>query len=159
MISLLVAHDKNYVIGFQNAMPWHIPEELQYFKKVSMNKAVIMGRKTFESIGRPLPGRLNIVITRNEDYEAEGITVVHSLEDALEAAKDYSEEKVVIGGAEIFKLALPIADRLYSTVIDHEFEGDTYFPSYKNDWKVVSASEDHFTKDGIQYTYYVFERL
>ena len=87
MISLLVAHDVQRVIGKDNQMPWHIPEELAYFKKMTMGKAIVMGRKTFESIGRPLPGRLNIIVTRNESYEAEGITVVHDLQTAIQKAK------------------------------------------------------------------------
>ena len=101
MISLLVAHDLGRVIGKDNEMPWYIPEELQYFKEKTMGKAMIMGRKTFESIGRPLKGRLNIVITRNTDYEADGVTVVHDMDSAVKLAKDYADEVMVIGGAEI----------------------------------------------------------
>lgn len=128
MISLIVAHDNNRVIGYENAMPWHLPGDLQYFKEQTMGKPMIMGRKTFESIGRPLPGRRNIVITRNRDYEAEGIEVVYSLDEALQLAQG-AEEIMIIGGQQIFTESLPIADRLYITHIDHEFVGDTYFPS------------------------------
>lgn len=158
MISMLVAHDLNRVIGFENRMPWHIPEELAYFKKISMGKAIIMGRKTFESIGRPLPGRLNIVVTRNEAYEAEGAVVVHNLDEAIEKGKKYSEEIVIIGGAQLFELAIEFADRIYSTVIRKEFQGDTYFPAYGSGWKLVSESEDHFMEDSTPFSYFIYER-
>lgn len=157
MISLIVAHDKNRVIGYENTMPWHLPGDLKYFKETTMGKPLIMGRKTFESIGRPLPGRRNIVITRNKEYEHEGIEVVSSLEDALKLAGDV-EEIMVIGGEQIFKLTLPIADRLYVTLINHEFEGDTYFPEYGDEWKVVSKSELQHAKEGYTFQYVVFER-
>ena len=111
-------------------MPWHIPEELKYFKEVTMGKAIVMGRKTYESIGRPLPGRLNIIITRNEGYSVEGAEVLHDLNAAIERGKEYSEEVVIIGGAEIFNLSMPMADRLYITVIRNSYEGDTFFPEY-----------------------------
>lgn len=158
MISLLVAHDVNRVIGVNNEMPWHIPEELAYFKKVTMGKAIVMGRKTFESIGRPLPGRLNIVLTRNDGYAADGVEVFRELNEAIERGKQYAEEVVIIGGAEIFNLAMDIADRLYITVIEHAYEGDTFFPNYGDEWNLQSTSEQQMTKDGITYTYLVYER-
>jgi len=157
MISLIVAHDKNRVIGYNNQMPWHLPGDLQYFKETTMGKPLIMGRKTFESIGRPLPGRRNIVITRNKEYHHEGIEVASSLEEALKLAGN-EKEIMVIGGEQIFKLALPIADRLYITQIYHEFKGDTYFPEYGDEWKIVSASEKYETKEGYTYQYLVYER-
>lgn len=158
MISLLVAYDLNRVIGIDNKMPWHIPEELKYFKKVTMGKAMVMGRKTFESIGRPLPGRLNIIVTRNKEYEADGVEVFHDLQKAIERGKEYSEEVVIIGGAEIFNLSIDFADRLYITIIRKEYEGDTFFPEHDDRWKLVSQSEDHFTKEGIPYSYLVYDR-
>lgn len=158
MISLLVAHDLNRVIGIDNKMPWHIPEELGYFKKVTMGKSVVMGRKTFESIGRPLPGRLNIIVTRNEGYSANGVEVVHNLDSAVERGKQFSDEVVIIGGAEIFNLSMEIADRLYITVIRNEYEGDTFFPEYGDDWKLVSESEEQHTKEGITYTYLIYDK-
>lgn len=158
MISLIVAHDKNRVIGYENQMPWHLPEELQYFKKMTMGKPIVMGRKTFESIGKPLPGRRNIVISRNEDYKVDGVEVVNSLEKGLQLVKDV-EEVMVIGGEQIFKLALPMADRLYITLINHEFKGDTFFPFYdEKDWKLTSESEAYETKEGYTYTYKIFDR-
>ena len=158
MISLIVVHDLNRVIGQNNKMPWHIPNELAYFKEKTMGKAIVMGRSTFESIGRPLPGRLNIVITRNTSYEVEGVTVVHSIEEAIEAANNHHEEVMIIGGEQIFKEVLPYADLLYITLIEHEFEGDTFFPSYEQEWEVISTSEQHTTDSGIKYTYMLYKR-
>lgn len=159
MISLLVAYDLNRVIGIDNKMPWHIPEELKYFKKVTMGKAMVMGRKTFESIGRPLPGRLNIIVTRNKDYVADGAEVFHDLHKAIERAEVYSDEVVIIGGAEIFKVTMDIADRLYITVIRKEFDGDTFFPEIDDSWKLVSQSADQFTEDGIPYSYLIYDKM
>lgn len=158
MISLIVAHDLNKVIGVNNTMPWHIPEELGYFKKMTMGKAMIMGRKTYESIGRPLPGRETIVITRNDSYKEEGITVVHELEEAIKIAEKYSDEVMIIGGAEIFRISLAYADRLYITLIDHAFEGDTFFPEYDGDWTLTSASDEQKSTDGTTYQYLIYER-
>ncbi|RUL55616.1 type 3 dihydrofolate reductase [Lysinibacillus antri] len=157
MISLIVAHDKNRVIGYENKMPWHLPGELKYFKEQTMGKPMIMGRKTFDSIGRPLPGRRNIIITRNENYQAEGIEVVSSLEEALQLAGDV-EEIMIIGGEQIFKMALPIADRLYITHIENEFPGDTYFPLYGEKWELVSKSEPVEATDGYSFTYCIYDR-
>lgn len=155
MISLIVAHDKNHVIGLNNEMPWHLPGDLAYFKKTTMGKPIIMGRNTFESIGRPLPGRRNIVITRNTAYTAEGIEVVHSVEDALELVKD-QEEIMVIGGQQIFTEVLPLADRLYITKIDFEFEGDTFFPAY--DGWVEKTTTENFVGDGFTFKYVIYEK-
>jgi dihydrofolate reductase len=158
MISLLVAHDPNRVIGINNDLPWHIPEDLAYFKKMSMGKAMVMGRKTFESIGRPLPGRLSIIVTRNEAYTAEGAVVVHNLNDAITRAEEYAEEVMIIGGAEIFRTALEIADRLYITYIQKQYEGDTFFPSYGPDWKLITTSQEYMTDDEIPYSFRVYEK-
>ena len=128
IISLIVAIGKNNVIGDKNTIPWKLPADIRYFKEKTMGKPVVMGRKTFESIGKPLPGRENIIITRDPDYKAEGCTVVHSVDEAVKAAEG-SEELMVIGGAQIYKEFFPIANKLYITNIDKEFEGDTYFPS------------------------------
>jgi dihydrofolate reductase len=158
LISLLVAHDPNRVIGVNNELPWHIPEDLAYFKKMSMGKAMIMGRKTYESIGRPLPGRLSIIVTRNKEYKAEGTVVVHDLKDAIARAEEFAEEVMIIGGAEIFREAFDIANRLYITCIQKNFKGDTFFPTYGPEWKLVSASEEYLTKDGIPYSFLIYER-
>lgn len=158
MISLIVAHDLNRVIGHENKMPWHIPSELAYFKEKTMGKAIVMGRNTFESIGRPLPGRLNIVITRNQSYHQEGVTVVHTIEEAIALARKYHDEVMVIGGEQIFKEVLPYADLLYVTCIEYQFEGDTYFPPYDNDWKLASESELMTTDNGLRYRYLIYQR-
>lgn len=157
MISLMVAHDPDYVIGKDNQLPWHIPEDLAYFKKHTIGKGMVMGRNTFESIGRPLPKRRNIVVTRNERYEAQGVDVVHTLEDGIRLASAEHEEVMVIGGEQIFRAALPIADRLYITLIHRPFPGDTFFPEYGREWKLVSESERH-DSGGIPFSYLVYER-
>ena len=156
MISLIVAHDKNRVIGYENGMPWHLPGDLKYFKEMTIGKPVIMGRKTFESIGRPLPGRRNIVITRNKDYHAEGIETVASLDEAL-ALTHGAEEQMIIGGEQIFTMALPLADKLYITLIDHEFTGDTFFPAYDG-WTLTSSREPITAPEGYTFTYCIYEK-
>ncbi|MGM9966299.1 MAG: dihydrofolate reductase [Rummeliibacillus sp.] len=158
MISLIVAYDENRVMGYNNKMPWHLPGDLAYFKKTTMGKPMIMGRKTFESIGKALSGRTNIVITRDPNYKAEGIVVAHSFEEALEIAKKEEKEIMVIGGEQIFRLALPIADVLYVTKIQHTFQGDTFFPKFGNEWKKVSESETFETKEGIKFAYFIFKK-
>ena len=157
MISLIVAHDNNNVIGYENGMPWHLPGDLKYFKDKTMGKPMIMGRKTFESIGRPLPGRRNIVITRDENYQADGIEMVTSLEGALALAGDVPEI-MIIGGEQIFRLSMDIADRLYITKINHAFNGDTYFPEYKQDFVEVSSEEPETAPEGYTFQYQIFER-
>ena len=132
-LALIVAQGKNRVIGHQNRLPWHLPEDLRYFKQVTLGKPIIMGRKTFESIGKPLPGRTNIVISRDVQWTAENIKVVRSLEEAIETAKaqalmDGVEESVVIGGAQIYAQSLASVDRLYLTQVEAKLEGDAYFP-------------------------------
>lgn len=141
MLSLIVAMSRNRVIGHQNQLPWHLPEDLKHFKATTMGNPIIMGRKTFESIGRPLPGRENIVVTRNPAYREEGVIVVHSLAEAIKACGD--RDAFVIGGAQLYQDALPLADRLYVTLIDQDFAGDTYFPEidWEKDYTVVEESE------------------
>lgn len=159
MISLIVAHDPERVIGYQNKLPWHIPGDLAYFKEKTMGKAMVMGRNTFESIGKALPGRKSIVVSRNPNYHAEGAVVTTSLVDAVNIAKDHHEEVMVIGGEQIFRTILPQADRLYITFIQKSFKGDTYFPPYsENDWILTEASEEMQTSDGIPYVYLVYDR-
>jgi len=146
-------------MGKDNTMPWHIREDLAYFKKMTMGKAMVMGRKTFESIGRVLPGRLTVIVSRNANYEAEGAKVVTDFEQAINIASDYADEVMVIGGGEIFKLALPIADRLYVTLIEKEYEGDTYFPDYGEEWNIIEESEEKINDDGTQYKFLVYEKV
>lgn len=154
--------DKNRLIGKGGDMPWHIPSDLKYFKRVTMGKPVIMGRKTFDSLGKPLPGRPNIVVTRNKDWSVEGVQVASSLEEAFDLAKEHSTEEImVVGGASLCAQAMPSTDRLFLTIIDHEFEGgDTWLKSYEADeWHEVSREEhDESGEGGYRYTYYVLER-
>lgn len=122
-------------------MPWHLPNDLAYFKKTTMGKPIIMGRKTFESIGRPLPGRENIVLTNNQEYKQDGVTVRHSIEDILHNRAD-DEELMIIGGATLYEQSLPHVDKMYITYIDEVFEGDTFFPEINNEeWELVSEEK------------------
>lgn len=141
MISIIVAHTKNMVIGKDGGMPWHLPADLQYFKRVTMGKPIIMGRKTFESIGRPLPGRKNIVITKNTDLSLPaGVVKCASIEDAKVLVQN--EDAFIIGGGSIYKASIAHADRLYITLIDAEIEGDTYFPKYDlNNYQLIESTE------------------
>ncbi|SHQ82947.1 dihydrofolate reductase DfrA [Mycobacteroides abscessus subsp. abscessus] len=157
MISLLWAMDENRAIGRNNQLPWHLPEDLKYFKRVTMGKPIAMGRKTYDSIGRPLPGRENIVITRNQGVTIEGCTVIHDVKDLL---KRDDEELFVIGGAEIFKEILPFADRLYVTEIREEFEADTFFPEYNlSDWELIESIPGvKDEKNPYDYEFLVYQR-
>ncbi len=160
MISLLVAMDQHRLIGKDNQLPWHLPQDLAYFKKVTMGHKIIMGRKTFESIGRPLPGRENIIVTRDMTYTQPGCTILHSIEEIIALSSRSNEEVFVIGGAEIFKEILPVSDRLYITEIDHEFEGDTYFPERKHsEWIKVSAERGIMDeKNPYDYQFVIYEK-
>jgi len=139
-VILVAAMSTNGVMGRGNAIPWHIPEDLQWFKKITWGKPIVMGRKTFESIqSKPLPGRHNIILTRQMDFQADHCQVVHSVETALKAA-DSSEEVMIIGGAELYRQFLPIAHRLYLSIVHQVYEGDVYFPSLDwSEWVIVSA--------------------
>jgi dihydrofolate reductase len=152
IVSLIVATDRNGLVGRANELPWHLPADLKHFRAITMGKPIIMGRKTQESIGKPLPGRSNIVITRDRNFQAPGCTVVHSVEAALAAAEN-AEEVMIIGGARLYEQLLPQADRIYLTRIDHEFEGDTWFPEWQpGQWKEVER-EDHVPDDRNPYHY------
>lgn len=141
MISIIVAVAKNGVIGDKNTLLWHLREDMIHFRTTTSGHPVVMGRKTYDSIGRPLPKRTNVVITRDTNLAIEGCTVVHSLEEAV-AMFDKSEEVFIIGGAQIYAQALAVADRIYLTVIDKEYEGDTSFPEIDySAWKEISREE------------------
>jgi dihydrofolate reductase len=127
LISMVVAATENDVIGRDNGMPWHLPDDLKYFKARTMGKPMLMGRKTFESIGKPLPGRASVVLTRDPAWHAPGVVIVRSLDEALRWAQDMPE-LCVIGGAEVFRLAMPLARRLFLTRIHTSIDGDTFFP-------------------------------
>jgi dihydrofolate reductase len=137
-MEIVVAMTDNFVIGLNGEMPWHLPADLQHFKKLTSDAAIVMGRRTWESIGRALPNRTNIVITRQEGYEASGATVVHSLDDAM---KEAGNQKVfIIGGGEIYKSALELATSLHITRIHTTIEGDTFFPNFDTDvWSLAES--------------------
>ncbi|MGB7933581.1 MAG: dihydrofolate reductase [Gammaproteobacteria bacterium] len=140
-IAIVVAMADNRVIGCDNGLPWHLPADLRYFRQVTHGKPVLMGRKTHESIGRPLPERTNIVVTRDRSYEAPGCIVVHSIESALKAAGDH-EEVMVIGGTDFYRQLLPTADRIYLTRVHAEFEGDARFPELDEcEWREIERMD------------------
>lgn len=140
-MSFIVAMDRNRVIGKNNQLPWHLPADLAYFKRVTSGHTIVMGRKTFESIGRPLPNRRNIVLTRNAGYKADGCEVVHAVENVVELCKQ-EDECFVIGGSELFSLFWNDVDRLYVTYIDEDIPGDTYFPEIDiEQWQLLSSEQ------------------
>ena len=160
-ISLLVAASENNVIGKDNQLPWHLPNDLKYFKNLTWGMPILMGRKTFDSIGKPLPGRKSIVITRNTDWQHENVDVVHSIEEAVKEAESYGVKEVfVIGGAEIFTTSLSTAKRIYLTRIHHDFDGDVFFPAIsENEWRLVSSRYCEADEKNIyNHTYQVWER-
>jgi len=159
IISLIAAMDKNRVIGKNNSLPWNLPADMKYFRDKTKGKPVIMGRKTHESIGKPLPKRTNIIITRDQNYKTEGCIIVHSTDEALKAVGN-PEEIMVIGGSQIYKEFLPKANRMYLTFIDAEFEGDTYFPEYNiEEWKETSYEEhERDAENPYDYRFVVLER-
>jgi dihydrofolate reductase len=159
MLSLIVAISQNNVIGKDNKLVWHMPADMRFFKNTTMGHTLIMGRKTFESFGKPLPGRNSIVITRQKDWQYEGVVVVHSLEDAIKSAPA-DEEVFIIGGAEIYRQAMPLCKKMYLTIIHHDFEGDTYFPAIDfSQWNLTS-DEKHPAdeKNAFDYSFRVYER-
>ena len=127
MISLIVAVAENNIIGRDNDLIWHLPRDLKHFKETTSGHHIIQGRKTYESVGKPLPNRTNVIITRDKNYKAEGCVVVHSLEEALEVSKN-DPEAFITGGGKIYEMAMPLVDRIYLTKVHHSFEGDTFFP-------------------------------
>jgi dihydrofolate reductase len=161
IISFIVAVSENNVIGKNNKLPWHLPSDMKYFKNQTWAMPVVMGRKTFEALGKPLEGRTNIVITRQPDWKPGGVEIVHSIDQAIvEATKLDAKEIFIIGGAEIFSAALPSADRIYLTLIHHNFDGDAFFPELKQDeWKLVSNKDYNADeKNKYAHTFQVWER-
>jgi dihydrofolate reductase len=160
MISIIVAFDKNRVIGARGmGLLWRLPADLKHFKELTMGHTVIIGRKTYESIGKSLPGRMNIIITRRENYSALGCMVAGSLKEAVDKAGN--REVFVIGGGEIYKEALPIAQRLYVTLIEYEFTGDVYFPEIDTaKWKMIYEKPGFVDeKNAYPHRFLVFERI
>ena len=151
-ISIIVAIDENKAIGKDNQLLWHLPNDLKFFKKTTSGHPIIMGRKTFDSIGKPLPNRKNIIISRNKDLKIEGAEVYPSLTAALKSVEE-ENEVFIIGGAEIYKQALPTSDKIYLTQVHHQFEADTYLDGFdQGDWETV-LKEDHFKDEKHLYNY------
>jgi dihydrofolate reductase len=145
-ISMIAAMAHHRIIGANNRMPWHLPADLAHFKRITLNKPVVMGRKTFESIGRPLPDRHNIVVSSNADYSTTGITLVNNCQQAIQAAGQ-CEEVMIIGGGAIYRHFLPLCQRLYLTLIDLQVEGDTQFPDYEHIGSWRTTESETFTAD------------
>ncbi len=159
LVSIIAAMDRNRLIGSNNQLPWHLPADLAHFKQVTMGKPIIMGRKTYESIGRPLPGRTNIVLTRSPDFHAEGVVTANTLQQALDYAS-VEDEVMIIGGSSIYELALPGADRLYLTYVESDCEGDAWFPEFDIErWRII-ASEQHAAdeKNSSDYRFVTYDR-
>ncbi len=162
MLSILVAAASNNSIGKNNQLLWHLPNDLKFFKNTTWGGVVIMGRKTFESVNKPLPGRLNIVITRQKNWQAENVTTAGSLDEAVEKAKKlHYKEIFIIGGGEIYKEALPKTDKIYLTRVNAEIEGDTFFPAINNkEWKLTSQNDFKIDeKHAYDYSFEVWERV
>jgi len=159
LLNLIVAIAHNNVIGLAGKMPWHLPAELAYFKRITMGHPIVMGRKTFDSIGRPLPGRRNIVVTANATWRCEGVEVAGNIEAALSMVEGSSA--FVIGGATLYAAALPVADRVYLTAIDATVEGDTFFPKLAPEtWREVSRERrEKDDKNAYDVDFVVFERV
>jgi dihydrofolate reductase len=163
-LALIVAMASNRTIGRNNELPWYLPDDLKYFKSVTMGKPIVMGRKTFDSIGRPLPGRLNIVITRNNEWRHAGVETASSLQQAVtiaaeKTAAEHTQEVMVIGGEEIYRAAIELADRLYITRVQAQVQGDAFFPEYdETGWQEVSRQEPTVQGDP-PYFFQVLERM
>ena len=151
----------NNALGKDNQLIWHLPADLKRFKKTTLNHAVIVGRKTYESLGKPLPNRTNIVITRDKNYQVEGCVIVNSLKEALKAALKVDENPFILGGAEIYKQAMPFADKLDITFVHHQFEADVFFPEidktiWKETWREDFKADE---KNKYDYSFVTFERI
>ncbi len=162
IVSAIVATAKNNVIGKDNNIPWYLPDDLKYFKAKTLNHHIIMGRKSYESIGHPLPKRTNIIVTRNLFFTVSNCLVVHTVEEGLAIAQENDEEEVfIIGGAQIYNLSLPYLDRLYITEIDLEVDGDVFFPQLDMyEWKLVSEDPRKANgKNEHDYTFKIYDRI
>jgi len=160
MISLIVAVGHHNVIGKNNQLPWHLPADLKHFRNMTSGHAIIMGRKTYESIGKALPNRTNIVVTKQKDFHAQDCAIASSLQDAILQAKAH-KEIFIIGGAQIFEESLHLAERIYFTQIHHDFEGDTFFPQLdKTTWKEISRQDNSPDEKNLYaYSFMTYERI
>lgn len=151
-LSIIVAIANHHVIGLNNTLPWHLPEDLKRFKALTMGHHIIMGRKTYDSLGRLLPGRTTVIVTRNQDYRVEGALIAHSLNEAIALCK-HDDEVFLIGGAELYQQGLELASKLYITEIALDVAGDAFFPAYPRDqWQEISR-ETHISQQGLTYSY------
>lgn len=157
-LSLIVAIANNGVIGVDNTLPWHLPEDLKRFKALTMGHHIIMGRKTYDSLGRLLPGRKTVIVTRNEGYHVEGALIAHSLEQALALCKN-DDEVFLIGGAELYQAGLSFANKLYITEIDLAVAGDAYFPEIPSSQWQETAREAHVSEKGLNFSYVTYIRI
>ena len=156
-LTIIVAYDAQYGIGINNTLAWHVPEDLIRFKKITTGHTIIMGRKTYESIGRPLPNRRNIVLTRQTDWQASGVEVVHDLASALQLAG--SDPAFVIGGADLYAQAMPLCSTLLATEIHHNVHCDAFFPAVdKNIWRETERSTQHSDKNGFDYSFVTYQK-
>jgi dihydrofolate reductase len=157
-ISIICALAQNRTIGINNSLPWRLSEDLKYFRSLTLGHHILMGRKTYESIGKPLPGRITVIITRGNFPAPEGVEIAHSLNEAIEICGD-DEEIFFVGGAELYGQALPLADRLYLTEIQAEVVGDAWFPEFdRTRWRESSRDAHHDDKSGMRYDFVVYER-
>jgi dihydrofolate reductase len=156
MLAIIVAMDNNNLIGTNNSLPWHLPADLQYFKQTTLGKTVVMGRKTYQSIGKPLPNRKNVILTRDVNFSVDGCEIIHSLDEL----KNYKNDDVfIIGGSNLYTQTLALANKLYITKIDYEFKGDAYFPKIDNSWNLISNNK-HLKdeKNLYNYDFQIFQR-
>ena len=157
-ISIIVAMSENYVIGLKNKLPWHISADLKNFKNITLGNPIIMGRKTYDSIGKPLKDRDNIVISRDNSLKIDGVEVVDSLEKAIFMTAE-APETFIIGGQQIYQIALPIATHMYVTNVEGNFDGDAYFPDYnQQEWREVGR-EDLITEDNLNFSFLKYQRI
>ena len=157
-LTIIVAYDANYGIGINNALAWHVPEDLVRFKQITTGHAIIMGRKTYDSIGKPLPNRRSIVLTRQTDWQPQGVEVVHDLAEAIRLVGD--DEAFVIGGAEIYAQALPLCQKLLVTQIHHDVQCDAFFPALdKNSWREVERLTQHSEQNGFDYSFVTYQKI
>lgn len=156
-LSIIVAIAKNRVIGINNTLPWHLPEDLKRFRALTMGHHIIMGRKTYDSLGRLLPGRTTVIVTRNTDYKVEGALIAHSLQDAIALCKA-DDEVFLIGGAELYQEGLKLSSKLYITEITLDVEGDAYFPEYSSDEWQESSREADVSEQGLAFNYVTYVR-
>ena len=163
IVSIIVADDPDYLIGRDGKLPWHISNDLKYFKKLTMGNPIIMGRKTYESIVRPLPNRYNIIVTRDKNFTQDNCSIQYTLEDAVKEAKNYGEtnnceEVFIIGGSEIFNQSINIIQRAYITEVHKEFEGDSFFQPLGKEWREITRQYQGKEIDEIPHSFVVFEK-